>query len=168
MDYFALLGLSPGFDMDMPALEAAYFKAQRQYHPDRFVGRPVAERQQALQRSMDINQAYHTLKSPLLLAQYLLHVQGITVGTEQDSVKPSPGVLMETMELREAIDTINDAAAWQATDDSLKVLAAQATQAVGGFYAKSEWPAMAQETLRLGYIIKAQDALASQKHRLGS
>ncbi len=101
MTYFTLSSISPAFDLDLQALEAAYFTAQRQYHPDRFAGKPAAERQQAMQRSADINQAYETLKNPLKRAQYLLHLQGITVGTEQDSVKPSQELLMETMEWRE-------------------------------------------------------------------
>ena len=145
-DYFGLLGLNPQFDLDLPALEQAYFKAQRQYHPDRFVSKSAPERQQALQQSMDINQAYDTLKNPLTRAQYCLHLHGITVGTEKDSVKPSQATLIEAMELRE--EPPQKAALEQMIADSIQTLSRH--------YSASAFDAMAQETLRLGYLMKAR------------
>ena len=61
MNYFVLLGLNHQFNIDLKALESAYFAAQRQYHPDRFIGKPAIERAQALQHSADINQAYERM-----------------------------------------------------------------------------------------------------------
>lgn len=139
--YFTLLNLKPAFDLDLSLLEAEYFKAQRLYHPDRFVGKSAEERSVALQKSMDINQAYDTLKNPLKRAQYILKLQGIIVGTEADSVKPSKELLMEIMELRE-----------QASDVSK--LHKESLLAISKHYANNDWQNMAQETLRLGYLEK--------------
>lgn len=147
MTCFHLLNLAPAFDLDLAALEAAYFAAQRQCHPDRFVGRPEAERLAAMQRSADVNRAYDTLKNPLSRAQYLLSLQGIRVGTESDSVKPSPEILMEAMELRES----------PPAPDALDRMIQSSLAAVADSYTKSAWDAMAQETLRLGYLLKAQE-----------
>lgn len=143
MNYFALLGLPPAFTLDLPALEAAYFKAQHQFHPDRFVGKPDSERQAALQRSVDINKAYDTLKNPLKRAQYLLSLQGISVGTDSDTQKPSQALLMEVMELRESPDA-----------EKLASLAKESITRLEKLAAAQDWPAMAEETIRLGYLIK--------------
>ena len=48
MDHFARLGLPAALEFDSGALDRAYFAAQRQWHPDRFVGRPAEERPQKM------------------------------------------------------------------------------------------------------------------------
>jgi Fe-S protein assembly co-chaperone HscB len=142
-DYFALLNISPSFDIDLAQFEAAYFREQRSAHPDRFVGKSEQERLAAMQRSVDINKAYQVLKEPLTRAQYLLKLQGITVGSEQDSVKPSQALLVEVMEWRE--DGIEK--------NNLSNIHEESLQTIASAYKNQQWEIMAQETLRLGYIM---------------
>ena len=149
MDYFQLLQISPAFTLDPKTLEAAYFREQRLHHPDRFAGKPPEERQRALLRSVEINAAYDTLKNPLSRAQYLLHLQGIAVGTEAGSVKPSQAILVEAMELRETPPEKN----------TLEKMIADSIHTIAGYYASGAFDHMAQETLRLGYLIKVQGPL---------
>lgn len=147
-DHFTLLSIPPAFEIDLKALEAAYFTAQRQFHPDRFVGKPDAERLSATQRSVDVNQAYNVLKNPYKRAQYLLQMQGIAVGTEADTVKPTQDLLMEIMELRE--DT--------PPPEMLNIMIEQSIQIIANYYYTHDWKNMAQQVLRLGYLMKiAQD-----------
>lgn len=143
-DFFSLLEILPAFGVDKKTLEEAYFKQQRLYHPDRFAGKPAPERQAATARSVDINQAYQTLKDPLKRAQYLLKLQGITVGTDHDSVKPSHELLTEVMEWRETGIEV----------PALKEQQQQSIAKIAEHYRTGAWEAMAQETLRLGYIVK--------------
>lgn len=143
-DCFGLLGLTPSFEVDAKALESAYFTAQRQYHPDRFVGKPDAERIKAAQLSVDINKAYQTLKAPLKRAQYLLHLNGFEVGTDKDTLKPSQQLLMEVMELRESPPHAK----------ILEQMADESINRIGDHYKTNNMQAMAQETLRLGYLQK--------------
>src|SRR5690242_1322327 len=103
MNYFVLLSLPQSFDLDLAALEAAYFAAQRQYHPDRFVSKSPEERAKAASLSADVNEAYKTLKHPLSRAKHLLALSGITVLDEANSAKPDQALLAEIMELQEAI-----------------------------------------------------------------
>lgn len=140
MNYFELLNTNSAFEVDLAALEKAYFAVQRQYHPDRFAGKAEAERMTAMQRSVDANDAYNTLKDPLKRARYLLKLQDILVGTDQDTVKPSQALLMEVMEWRE-----------EGIDEALQ---ADSIALISKHYSKQDWQAMAQETLRLGYINK--------------
>ncbi len=146
-DYFSLLNITQAFDIDLATLEAEYFKAQRQYHPDRFVGKPAGERNQALQKSMDINHAYETLKNPLTRAQHLLQLQGIIVGTDSDSIKPSHELLTEIMELREQL-------AESKKIEQISELHKNSLLDISKYYANKDWQKMAQETLRLGYLEK--------------
>lgn len=146
-DYFQLLGQQPSFALDMKVLESAYFSEQRKYHPDRYIGKTDAERIKAAQLSVDINKAYQTLKAPLKRAQYLLHLNGIEVGTDKDTVKPSQELLMEIMELRENPPDTKKLA--QMMDESIN--------RIGNYYETSDMQAMAQETLRLGYLQKTLD-----------
>ena len=144
MSYFSFLDIAPAFELDLAALEKAYFTEQRKYHPDRFVGKPDVEKLAAAQASADINAAYKTLKEPFLRAQYLLKQQGIVVGTDKDTVKPSHALLTEVMEWRE-----NEIAA-----EKLREIMEQSVAAIAKHYTNSAWEPMAQETLRLGYIVK--------------
>ncbi len=147
MDYFYLINIPASFDIDLGTLEIEYFKAQRQYHPDKFVGKSADKRNEALHKSMDINEAYDVLKNPLKRAQHLLERQGIIVGTDADTVKPNNDVLMEIMELREN----------EPTRDMLEVLVAKSQMAVAEHYKNSKFMEMAQEVIRLGYLSKILD-----------
>lgn len=155
--YFEILDLPVAFNIDLSALESGYFKAQRDFHPDRFIGRPAQERSVALSRSMDINQAYEALKNPLKRAQHILKLQGIIVGTENDSIKPSPALLMEIMELQEQFEQVQDIEIHNWLVDKLKDLQKKSLLDIAKFYANEEWQKMAQETIRLGYIVKISE-----------
>jgi molecular chaperone HscB len=166
MDYFNLLGLTPQFFIDPAQLESAYFAAQRLSHPDRFVGKSEVERQAAMQRSVDINQAYHTLKDELKRAQYLLHLKGIEVGTEHDSVKPSGPLLMEAMEWRERADEAGNVENLDDLEDLLKDMQEQSIAIISDSYKTEMLDVMAQETLRLNYLMKIREGIAKHKRRL--
>ena len=93
---------------------------------------------------MDINAAYETLKNPLKRAQYLLFLQGIIVGTDKDSIKPSPDLLMEIMELREN----------PIPQEKIKELVKNSQNLIADYYKNSKLSEMAQEVLRLGYLMR--------------
>jgi Fe-S protein assembly co-chaperone HscB len=104
INFFDWLGIETSFSLDESDLRKRYLAAQRESHPDRFIGKSDKERTVAVQRSMDMTLAYETLKSPLLRAQHLLDIHGFKVNTEgHDTIKPSPELLMEMMELREQL-----------------------------------------------------------------
>ena len=141
-------------------LEQVYFQKQREFHPDRQAGKSAAEKQKMLLASMEINQAYQTLKDPLRRAQHLLALQGITVNSDgQDTLKPSPELLMEMMTLREELADCQSLVAlekleahsereWHAV---LTTLAAQC--------AAQQWPQAGLTALRLRYLQKLREEL---------
>ena len=64
-DPFALLGLAPAFEVDLAALERAFFERSKATHPDRVAGASAAERVVALSRSRALNDAYQLIKKPV-------------------------------------------------------------------------------------------------------
>ena len=112
MDYFEFFGLPRKLTLDVPALEKQFYAMSRKLHPDRFAGKPVAEQEAALAQSSLLNDAYRTLKDPILRTQYLLKLEGVELeeqskaatdaarssGVEKKQVVP-PELLEEVFEL---------------------------------------------------------------------
>jgi molecular chaperone HscB len=159
LDYFSVLGLPPAFDIDLADLEKRYFLVQREFHPDRMLGKSAHERYLAISRSMLINSAYETLKSPLKRAKYLLSLNGI----KEDSIKPSETLLMEIMETRETLaeaETGEKIAALEATNTREKehILAQMANA-----FADKNLPLAAELVIRLSYAVKISDEIRTKK-----
>jgi len=109
VDPFATLGLARRYDLDLAELERRYRDLQRTFHPDRNAHAPAAERRLALQKAVEVNEAYRTLRDDQRRAEALLAAvsAGLAVpggGEAGASQEPAdPELLMEVMELREAL-----------------------------------------------------------------
>jgi molecular chaperone HscB len=77
MDYFEFFSLPRKLAVDIVALEKQFYAMSRRLHPDRFASRPLAEQEAALAESSLLNDAYRTLKEPILRTQYLLKLEGV-------------------------------------------------------------------------------------------
>lgn len=101
-NHFELFGIPVDFDVDVAELAKRYRDLQRVVHPDRFANATDRERRLSMQGAITINEAYRTLKDPLLRARYLLFLQGVDTeagkGTTTDA-----HFLMQQMELREEL-----------------------------------------------------------------
>jgi molecular chaperone HscB len=102
-NHFELFGLVPAFALDVARLDAAYRDIQSKVHPDRFAHAGDAERRASMQMTTRVNEAYRTLKSPVLRAKYLLELQGVDVDFETNTAMPRE-FLMQQMELRERLE----------------------------------------------------------------
>jgi molecular chaperone HscB len=116
-DYFTLFSLPPHLHLDLPSLEKTFYAQSRKLHPDRFAAKPAAEQQAALAASSQLNDAYRTLRDPILRTEYLLSLQGIQLeeqsraatdlakatGTAKKQVAP-PDLLEEAFELNMALE----------------------------------------------------------------
>jgi molecular chaperone HscB len=112
MDYFEFFGLPRKLTLDVVALEKQFYTMSRKLHPDRFAAKPLAEQEAALAQSSLLNDAYRTLKGPILRTQYLLKLEGVELeeqskaateaarasGVEKKQVVP-PELLEEVFEL---------------------------------------------------------------------
>ena len=116
-DYFSLFSLPQHLHLDLADLEKNFYAQSRKLHPDRFAAKPLAEQQAALAASSQLNDAYRTLRDPILRTEYLLSLQGIQLeeqsraatdlakatGTQKKQVAP-PDLLEEAFELNMALE----------------------------------------------------------------
>ena len=100
---FETLGLEPRFDLDEKRLAERHRALSGKLHPDRYSGRPASERRMALDRAIQVNEAYRQLRDPVRRAEALLKAKGVPVG-ELKEPQASPALLMEMMEVRESLD----------------------------------------------------------------
>lgn len=112
MNFFEVFGLPEKLRIDTAALEKQFYTLSRKLHPDRFASRPAEEQEEALRQSSLLNDAYRTLKDPVLRTQYLLKLQGVELeeqskaatdaarqtGSEKKQIVP-PELLEEVFEL---------------------------------------------------------------------
>jgi molecular chaperone HscB len=105
VNYFQLFGLEEKFNIDTAQLTQAYQKLQKSVHPDRFAHASAQEQRIAVQKSSMINDAFQTLKKPLMRAEYMLTIRGTELPSEQSTFKDN-SFLMRQMELREMLAEI--------------------------------------------------------------
>ncbi|NQZ11360.1 MAG: co-chaperone HscB [Algicola sp.] len=106
MNYFELFNLSFQFDVDVEAIAGTYRDLQRAVHPDKFAHQGERQKLLAVQKSAEVNDAYQTLKNPLLRALYMLAEQGVDIQLEQKTLQ-DPIFLMQQMEFREQLEDIS-------------------------------------------------------------
>jgi molecular chaperone HscB len=105
MDPFATLGLARRYDLDPNELERRYRELQKALHPDRHVGASASQRRMALGKAVEVNEAYRTLRDQQKRAEALLALLRGADDKTQAPVRETadPALLMEVMELREAL-----------------------------------------------------------------
>jgi molecular chaperone HscB len=86
----------------MAALEKRHRTLSGTLHPDRYAARPASERRMALDKAIQVNEAWRALRDPVKRAESLLSLGGVPVG-ETSEPKASPALLMEMMEVREEL-----------------------------------------------------------------
>ena len=170
--FFARLELEPGFDIDGEALESNYFMLQHQFHPDRFAAKSAREREYSLQHATDLNEAFQVLKSPVRRAEYLLGLAGLPVaGSGQAHTTGDEAILMEAMEMREALAEAETTSAVQAIIDAAGGKFQDCLGDLGEAFRREDLEAAAALTVRLTYLQKIVDearVLAGRIARLDS
>ncbi len=112
-NYFAVFDLPPKLRVDAAMLEKQFYAQSRKLHPDRFVSKPEAEQEEALRRSSLLNDAYRTLRDPVLRTQHLLHLEGIELEEQSkaatDAARASGGEKKQAVpeELLEEVFELN-------------------------------------------------------------
>lgn len=102
-DHFELFALPARFAIDEAALTGAYQDVQGRVHPDRFASGTAAERRVAMQWAARANEAYATLRSPLMRASYLCERAGVPIDAESNTTMPA-AFLIQQMQWREALE----------------------------------------------------------------
>lgn len=142
INFFALLNLPENFAVDAKLLEANYFAAQREHHPDR-----VGNSFEAMQQGANLNEAYGTLKDPFKRAIHLLKLHGVDALDGQNYATPQ--LLQESFMMREALAEADNIEAVKA--DHVARTAA-AWEAVHNAADAQDWNKMAQAVVTLKFL----------------
>lgn len=160
MDHFARLGMPAALDLEPAELDKAYFARQRQWHPDRFVARPPEEKAKASVEAAALNDAYRTLKDPLSRAIYLASLKGVELPGDGKTID-DPELLMEAMEVREALHEADKVEAVDLLADKARDDIKNALSGLTGLFLRDDRPALRKALLRLRYLDKfAEEARA--------
>jgi molecular chaperone HscB len=102
-NYFALFDIAPIFDINLAKLQEIHQTLQATYHPDRYVMANAQQKRLSVQNAAMINDAYQTLKDPIKRARYLLGMNGVDLGDENETTSDMV-FLMEQIEHREVLE----------------------------------------------------------------
>jgi len=102
-DPFETLGLEPRFELDLDVLESRHRELSRALHPDRYAGRPTAERREALSRAIEVNDTVRVLKDPIRRTLSLLTRRRVELSERDEGAQATPAFLMDVLELREEL-----------------------------------------------------------------
>ncbi|KAL0842866.1 hypothetical protein Bca101_016111 [Brassica carinata] len=114
VDYFQIFGLEKKYELerekkyelDAGSLEGKYKDWQKKLHPDLVHNKSQRERDYAAEQSAKVTEACRTLTKRLSRAMYIMKLNGKNVNEEETVTDPT--LLMEMMELREAIAEADD------------------------------------------------------------
>ncbi|CAM4336853.1 Fe-S protein assembly co-chaperone HscB [Acinetobacter pragensis] len=147
MNHFELFNLPAALDIDLAALKDAFLQLQQQYHPDK-----AEDKDQALIKSSEINQAFKVLSNVDSRAAYLLSLKKQDYHLDQ-SIGDFE-FLQSALEIREQLDEADSA-------DDLISLKTEVKQWINGLvrefkidYEDEDW-AEARDTVRkLRFFVK--------------
>src|SRR5215469_4336799 len=103
MQYYEALGLEPKLALDLDDLKKRFYERSRQWHPDRFSRSNPREQEKALDMTALLNDAFRTLREPVLRAEYFLKQNGIELSKDVP-----PELLEEVFELNIMLETVRD------------------------------------------------------------
>jgi molecular chaperone HscB len=110
-NYFAMFGLAPKLELDLPALEKQFYRYSRKLHPDLHAQASAQEQEWSLSQASLLNDAYRTLKSPLDRTHYLLEQEGVQFDDPRGQANQNPSkvpadLLEEVFELNMQLEEL--------------------------------------------------------------
>ncbi len=156
-DPFVVLGLERRFDVSPAQVSAAHLRTVSRLHPDR--AQDPVERARLTQLAAQAGAAKQVLSDELSRAEVLLEHLGARSFLQ---APPPPQFLMETMEVREAIEeavAVGDAGRLAALRDAVGTLAADARASLSTALSHGDGPAGAAAWVRLRYTARMRDRL---------
>lgn len=147
------------FHIDIRALRNEFLRLQASAHPDLHSS---SNKTRAEATSALINEAYKTLQSPLLRAQYLLGLQGVDVHDESGKTGGEEGdkeLLMEVLETREEIEEAEEEGDLDGLKARNEERIAKCEGVVGEALEAGDVETARRETVRLRYWVNVRDSL---------
>lgn len=159
MNHFELFNLPVALDIDLATLKAEFLKLQQQYHPDK-----ASDKDQALIKSSEINQAYKVLSQVDSRAGYLLGLKKQDYHLDQ-SISDFE-FLQDALEIREQLD---DARA----SEELQSLKVEVQQWIDGLvrefkidYEDEDWGEARDTVRKLRFFVKVMADIEKAEDRI--
>ncbi|WP_114087203.1 Fe-S protein assembly co-chaperone HscB [Thalassospira profundimaris] len=168
LDHFARFDIPRDFNVDIDAVEAQYLKQQQALHPDRFATKSAREKSLSQQQAASLNDAFETLKNPVSRAEYMMRMNGVEPEGGEGQTVNDPALLMEAMEMREALDDAGDRAAIDAIIRDVRKMARDCEKEVATAINGGAYDAARKLTTRLRYLLKMAQEARAKKARLAA
>ena len=168
LDHFTRFGLERSFDVDVDAMEATYLKQQQKLHPDRFASKSGREQALSSQQAASLNEAFETLKNPVARAHYMLRQAGHEPEGGEGHTVNDPELLMEAMEMREALDDAKDKITIDAIIKDTRKQARACENDLGAAFDNKSYDAAKKLATRLRYLVKMTEEARAKKSRLAA
>ncbi|CAN6338255.1 unnamed protein product [Urochloa humidicola] len=152
VDYFQIFGLKREYNIK-DNLEGRYKDWQKKLHPDLVHSKSEKERSYAAEQSAHVIDAYRTLNKPLSRALYLLKLEGIHVDEEQTINDPE--LLMEMMEIREAVNDASDSRTLEKIQSQVKKKLETWSHTFEEAFDKKDFDRAVEATQRMRYYERA-------------
>nr|WP_280817659.1 MULTISPECIES: Fe-S protein assembly co-chaperone HscB [Thalassospira] len=156
------------FDVDVDAMEATYLKQQQKLHPDRFASKSGREQALSSQQAASLNEAFETLKNPVARAHYMLRQAGHEPEGGEGHTVNDPELLMEAMEMREALDDAKDKITIDAIIKDTRKQARACENDLGAAFDSQSFDAAKKLATRLRYLMKMTEEARAKKSRLAA
>ena len=147
MNHFELFNLPVALDIDLATLKTEFLKLQQQYHPDK-----ATDKDHALIKSSEINQAYKVLSQVDSRAGYLLSLKKQDYHLDQ-SISDFE-FLQDALEIREQLDEAHGS-------DDLQSLKVEVQQWIDGLvrefkldYEAEDWGEARDTVRKLRFFLK--------------
>ncbi|CAL5093737.1 unnamed protein product [Urochloa decumbens] len=152
VDYFQIFGLKREYNIK-DNLEGRYKEWQKKLHPDLVHSKSEKERGYAAEQSALVIDAYRTLSKPLSRALYLLKLEGIHV--DEEKTINDPELLMEMMEIREAVNDASDSQTLEKIQSQVKKKLETWSQFFQEAFEKKNFDRAVEATQRMRYYERA-------------
>ncbi|KAL6851964.1 hypothetical protein ACP4OV_020149 [Aristida adscensionis] len=155
VDYFRIFGLKREYDIKDTSLEGKYKDWQKKLHPDLVHTKSEKERGFAAEQSALVIDAYRTLSRPLSRALYLLKLEGIHV--DEEKTISDPELLMEMMEIREAVNDASDSQTLEQIKSQVKKKLETWSNYFDKAFDKRDFDRAVEATQRMRYYERAME-----------
>ncbi|KAI1819866.1 Co-chaperone Hsc20 [Xylaria intraflava] len=144
------------FKLDVRALRREFLTLQAGAHPDLH---PSHMKARAQATSARINEAFRTLESPLLRAQYILALRGLDVANDETAKVEDPELLMLVLETRECIEEAEEEGELEGLKVENEERIRECEDRLERLFAADELDAAAAEVVRLRYWVNVRESI---------
>ncbi|KAM3868449.1 iron-sulfur cluster co-chaperone protein HscB [Diretmus argenteus] len=156
VSYFQIMDCEQEFPLDTRKLQKRYLQLQRSLHPDNFSQKTVKEQEYSENQSALVNKAYTTLLKPLSRGLYMLELEGMRIEEDSNSGVDS-GILMELMEINEALDDAQTPEEANKIGQNTKVKLTDLTERIDAALRKGELPAAKALLAQMKYFATIEE-----------